>query len=183
MSKSRPISDFIETEVKDPSLVEGILNNIETPVIETNIDEEQKQEQMIMEENMDRQIEEQQRLEQGYDHEQQQYYHQDPNQHQYQQQYQQYQPPPPQYQHPPPPPVKKEEPPPEKSLLDKILENLKPAIIVIILSSCVFSNISTKFIEKILPDKEIFNKYNIIIVLLIKSLLSGIIFFISNLLF
>jgi len=179
MSKSRPISDFIDTEVNDPNLVEGILNNIEAPVIETNIDNEQKQEQMIMEENMARQIEEQQRFEQEDEHEE-QYYHQDPNhQHQYQQQYQ---PPPPQYQQPPPPQVKKEEPPPEKSLLDKILENLKPAIIVIILSSCVFSNLSTKFIEKILPDKEIFNKYNIVIVLLIKSLLSGIIFFISNLL-
>ncbi len=179
MSKSRPISDFIDTEVNDPKLIEGILNNIETPVTETNIDDKQKQEQMIMEENMARQIEEQQRLEQEYEHEE-QYYHQDPNQ---QQQYQQqYQPPPPQYQQPPPPQVKKEESPPEKSLLDKILENLKPAIIVIILSSCVFSNLSTKFIEKILPDKEIFNKYNIVIVLLIKSLLSGIIFFISNLL-
>jgi hypothetical protein len=179
MSKSRPISDFIDTEVNGPNLVEGILNNIEAPVIETNIDNEQKQEQMIMEENMARQIEEQQRFEQEDEHEE-QYYHQDPNhQHQYQQQYQ---PPPPQYQQPPPPQVNKEEPPPEKSLLDKILENLKPAILVIILSSCVFSNLSTKFIEKILPDKEIFNKYNIIIVLLIKSLLSGIIFFISNLL-
>jgi hypothetical protein len=175
MSKSRPISDFIDTEVNDPNLVEGILNNIEAPVIETNIDNEQKQEQMIMEENMARQIEEQQRFEQEDEHEE-QYYHQDPN-HQHQ-----YQPPPPQYQQPPPPQVNKEEPPPEKSLLDKILENLKPAIIVIILSSCVFSNLSTKFIEKILPDKEIFNKYNIVIVLLIKSLLSGIIFFISNLL-
>mgnify|MGYP003977692457 CR=1 FL=1 len=172
MSKSRPISDFIDTEVNGPNLVEGILNNIEAPVIETNIDNEQKQEQMIMEENMARQIEEQQRFEQEDEHEE-QYYHQDPNhQHQYQQQ----------YQPPPPPQVNKEEPPPEKSLLDKILENLKPAILVIILSSCVFSNLSTKFIEKILPDKEIFNKYNIIIVLLIKSLLSGIIFFISNLL-
>ena len=175
MSKSRPISDFIDTEVNGPNLVEGILNNIEAPVIETNIDNEQKQEQMIMEENMARQIEEQQRFEQEDEHEE-QYYHQDPN-HQHQ-----YQPPPPQYQQPPPPQVNKEEPPPEKSLLDKILENLKPAILVIILSSCVFSNLSTKFIEKILPDKEIFNKYNIVIVLLIKSLLSGIIFFISNLL-
>jgi hypothetical protein len=181
MSKSRPISDFIDNE--DKNLVEGILNNIDAPVIETNIDDTQKEEQMRMEENMNRQIEEQQRLEHEYDEEEeyhhqdpnQQYHHQDPNQQYHQPQYH------PQYQQPHPP-VKKEEPPAEKSLIDKILENLKPAIIVIILSSCVFSNVSTKFIENILPDKEIFNKYNIIIVLLIKSLLSGIIFFISNLL-
>ena len=172
MSKSRPISDFIDNE--DKNLVEGILNNIDAPVIETNIDDTQKEEQMRMEENMNRQIEEQQRLEHEYD-EEEEYHHQDPNQQYHQQQYH------PQYQQPHPP-VKKEEPPAEKSLIDKILENLKPAIIVIILSSCVFSNVSTKFIENILPDKEIFNKYNIIIVLLIKSLLSGIIFFISNLL-
>ena len=200
MTKSKPISQFID-DAEETNLVDGILNNIETPIIEKNIHETQKQEQRVMEENMERQIEDQQRLEQEYHQPQEQYEEQPQFNDQHDQRGQNNG-----YHNGPnngynngyngpnnghnngqnngyngPAPVQ-EPVPVEKSFLDKLLENLKPAIIVIILSSCVFSSMATKVIDGLLPNKEIFIKYNIWIVLLIKSLLSGIIFVISNLL-
>ena len=70
----------------------------------------------------------------------------------------------------------------EKGLMERLCDNIKPTLIVMVITLCVLSNISTQFIDKLLPNKDIFIKYNIIIVLILKSLLSGSIFFISNLL-
>ena len=70
----------------------------------------------------------------------------------------------------------------EKGLVERLIDNIKPTFIVIILTMCVLSNISTQMIDKLLPQKEIIIKYHIIIMIVLKSLISGIIFFISNLL-
>jgi len=70
----------------------------------------------------------------------------------------------------------------EKGLLELLSDNIKPTLIVMVITLCVLSNTSTQFIDKLLPNKEIFIKYNIISVLILKSLISGSVFCISNLL-
>jgi len=206
MSKSTPINQLLNN---NNNLVDEILNEIEPTMESTNIEETQKKEQKRMEEKMKEQIEEQKRQEEYQQDPEQEEYQQDPEQEEYQQEQEEYQQEQEEYQQDPEQeqeymannvegrqeinvsnpisnksflPKEIEDKCKVKGLLEQLIDNIKPTLIVIVLTMCVLSNISTQMIDKILPHKEIIIKYHIMIMIVLKSLLSGIIFFISNLL-
>ena len=199
MSKSTPINQVLNN---NPTLVDDILNDMGQNTKTENIEERQQMEQKLLEEGMERQILEQKQNEEAYEPQEEAY---EPQEEAYEPQEEAYEP---QEEASDPqednismdspnestalnttsfnksaiPDSKKGKESKEKGLMERLYDNIKPTLIVVVLTLCVLSNISTQFIDKLLPNKDIFIKYNILIVLILKSLLSGSVFFISNLL-
>ena len=209
MRKSTPINQILNNN--NTTLVDDILNDIGSNTESENIEERQQREKKLLEEGMERQILEQKQNEETYNDQynepQEETY--EPQEETYEPQEEAYEPQE-EAQDTPNTPVdnistdslneptelntnkfnkssipdskKGKENIKEKGLMERLCDNIKPTLIVMVITLCVLSNISTQFIDKLLPNKDIFIKYNIIIVLILKSLLSGSIFFISNLL-
>ena len=202
MRKSTPINQILNNN--NTTLVDDILNDIGSNTESENIEERQQREKKLLEEGMERQILEQKQNEETYNDQ-----YNEPQEETYEPQEEAYEPQE-EAQDTPNTPVdnistdslneptelntnkfnkssipdskKGKENIKEKGLMERLCDNIKPTLIVMVITLCVLSNISTQFIDKLLPNKDIFIKYNIIIVLILKSLLSGSIFFISNLL-
>ena len=192
MSKSTPINQVLNN---NPTLVDDILNDMGQNTKTENIEERQQMEQKLLEEGMERQILEQKQNEEAYEPQEEAY---EPQEEAYEPQEEASDPQEDNISMDSPnestalnttsfnksaiPDSKKGKESKEKGLMERLYDNIKPTLIVVVLTLCVLSNISTQFIDKLLPNKDIFIKYNILIVLILKSLLSGSVFFISNLL-
>ena len=175
MNKSTPIS-HLKNNNDNPNLVDEILNGISDNTESDQIIENQKIEQANMEEQMLKQIGDQTSADEVELYEQQQEHEQQEHQHQEHQQL----------------------PQPEHEIdnnliksidnnviqqdgiLDIMYNNIKPTVIVFILSLLFSVEAISDLIKRGLPNKEFIIKYNKYIVILLKSIISSILFFITN---
>ena len=196
MNKSTPIS-HLKNNNDNPNLVDEILNGISDNTESDQIIENQKIEQANMEEQMLKQIGDQtsadevELYEQQQEHEQQeheQHEQQEHEQHEQQEHEQQ------EHQHQ----EHQQLPQPEHEIdnnliksidnnviqqdgiLDIMYNNIKPTVIVFILSLLFSVEAISDLIKRGLPNKEFIIKYNKYIVILLKSIISSILFFITN---